>query len=545
LRPTHGEGQRKSANADLDKAPADATGPANGEFGGPFTEEERLRGFTRRLAAVSTVASIIMLTAGCGGDPKAPTGTLTGDLRVQAFDGTPNWKAQLESAATAYEAKHAGVHIKIEMAPYQGYKDALETRLVAGTAADLVMVEPPMVQGLGGRGLATDLGAAMGKANPYNSAAATWNAGFRPGSIEANMDAGKTVMAPWSAVWVGLVYNKAAYQRAGITEAPATWQDWMAANEKLKASGQGPIYTAIKNDDAQTWWLLTTMLQALYRPKTAQINLRHADAWAYDPAKASSVAGESYTPDELYVAFRKGLIDPAKSPEYRKAIELMLELKPYLNANALSAKGAEVNDKFVAAATAQNLTGTFAIPDLRSKIGGLGADKQFEIAATNFPSITASDFPGLSAGGTNPLAGTRSGWMIPSATKHSALAVDFLQFITSPAEAGTMWSTKGDSGTTAGDPAEIMGVNYPATFTKVDTSAKYAEVPLYGFGAPPTFDSKDFDEFIAQWQGLWSGKSTIDQFLAARSKSNQTALERNLKTSAAQVDQDFIKRELG
>ena len=57
----------------------------------------------RWLRESSTRVGIIMLTAGCGGDPKAPTGTLSGDLRVQAFDGTPNWKAQLESAARADE----------------------------------------------------------------------------------------------------------------------------------------------------------------------------------------------------------------------------------------------------------------------------------------------------------------------------------------------------------------------------------------------------------------------------------------------------------
>ncbi|WP_157746558.1 ABC transporter substrate-binding protein [Micromonospora inositola] len=504
-----------------------------------------MRGYTRRLAAAGMAASLFMLTTACGSDDgDKAAGNLSGDLRVLAFDGTSNWKAQLEAAAKDYEAKHAGVDIKIEMAPYDGYKDALETRLVSRTAADLVLVEPPMVQGLGGRGLATDLTGALGKANSYGGTG-TWRDGFRPGSVESTMDSGKAVMVPWSAVWVGLAYNKKAYEKAGITTPPATWQDWIAANDKLKASGQAPLYTAIKNDDAQTWWLLTTMLQALYRPKSEQINLRHADGWKYDHAKAASVAGESYTPDELYVAFRKGVIDPAKSAEYRRAVELMLQLKPHLNPNALAAKGAEVEDKFVSGASVQDLTGTFAIPGILTKIGGLATDKQFEIGATNFPSITPTDFPGLTAGGTNPLAGTRNGWMIPAATKQSALAVDFLQFITSPDQASRMWATKGDSGTTAGDPAEIVGVQYPDSFTKVDTTAKFAEIPLYGFGMPPTFDTKDFDEFIAQWQSLWSGKASIDQFLSQRSKSNLDALERNLKVSAAQVDQGFIKRELG
>jgi ABC-type glycerol-3-phosphate transport system substrate-binding protein len=483
-----------------------------------------------------------MMTAACGDSDTADKPS--GELRVLAFDGTPNWQAQLEVAAKDYEAKHAGVDIKIEMAPYKGYKDALETRLVAGTAADLVMVEPPMVQGLGGRGLATDLASALSQPNPYGGQG-TWHDGFRSTSIESTMDSGKAVMAPWSAVWVGLVYNKKAYEKAGIATPPATWQDWIAANNKLLTSGQAPLYTAIKNDDAQTWWLLTTMLQALYRPKAEQINLRHADGWKFDPAKIASVAGESYTPDELYVALRKGIIDPATSAEYRRAVELMLQLKPHLNANALAASGAEVEDKFVSAAAAQDLTGTFAVPGILAKIKGLATDKQFEVGATNFPSITTTDFPGLTAGGTNPLAGTRNGWMIPAATKKSTLAMDFLRFITSPTEASKMWATNGDSGTPSGDPAEIVEVQYPSSFTKVDTTAKFAEIPLYSFGMPPTFDSKDFDEFVAQWQGLWSGKTSIDEFLAQRSKSNLAALERNLKVSAAQVDQDFVKRELG
>jgi ABC-type glycerol-3-phosphate transport system substrate-binding protein len=206
-----------------------------------------------------------------------------------------------------------------------------------------------------------------------------------------------------------------------------------------------------------------------------------------------------------------------------------------------------VDPKFLTQVAAQKYSGTFGFAGMDSEMAKLADDKKFKWESTNFPSITKENYDGLTAGELNPLAGLRNGWVISKKSENQELAVDFLQFLTSPEEVSKLYAVKraakGD--TLQADASAIANITYAAEAKKVDAGMKYAELTIFGFGLPPVFDTgKDFSDFHVQWQGLWSGALTIDQFLEKRSASSLAALERNLQANKDLIDQAFIDEQL-
>ncbi|GGD88866.1 ABC transporter substrate-binding protein [Paenibacillus nasutitermitis] len=481
----------------------------------------------------------------------ATKGALKRTLRVVTFM-EEDWGDQLRVAIENYKAVQPNAKIELESMPYQNYAEAIKAQMVGGISADLIQAEPAMTSAFESADGMLALDEYLDQPNPYSNTGKSWKEDFIAPFLDSSRNAaGQAKIVPWSLVWVGLVYNKDAYAKAGIAEPPATWNDFLTANEKLKTAGYQPFYTAIKNNDAQTWWMFQTMLNALFRPKTEQINLRHAEGWKYAYDDPNSTNGEILTVDELYVAFKKGLIDPAKAPEYRKALELMLQMEPHFNDNLLTADGSEIDPKFLSQTTAQKYTGTFGFGSLDSELAKLEqegkSDNVFKWDAVNFPSITSDNAAELTAGGLNPLSGLRNGWVVSGKSEQSELAIDFLRFLTAADQVSKLYEVKREKrdNSLQPDASAVADVKYAGEAKKVDAALKYAELPIYGFGSPPVFDTgKDFEEFLSQWQGLWSKKLTIDEFLKKRSDSNLAALERNMKQFADQVDQAFIDSEL-
>jgi ABC-type glycerol-3-phosphate transport system substrate-binding protein len=78
-----------------------------------------------------------------------------------------------------------------------------------------------------------------------------------PASIAqgATLYGGKHYLVPFGYHYAGLFYNKKVLAKAGVTAEPATWADFLAACQKLKAAGIAPIALGSKNRwPAQFWF---------------------------------------------------------------------------------------------------------------------------------------------------------------------------------------------------------------------------------------------------------------------------------------------------
>ncbi|HEX2981155.1 MAG TPA: extracellular solute-binding protein [Anaerolineaceae bacterium] len=119
-----------------------------------------------------------------------------------------------------------------------------------------------------------------------------WAANKMDDAIPANLKpmatyGGSIYNIPMNAHIVAMFYNPKVMEAAGITEMPATWEDFLAACEKIKASGVAPIALGSKNMwPAQYWfdYMISRTAGPEYRTK-----LMAGEAAYTDPEVATAM----------------------------------------------------------------------------------------------------------------------------------------------------------------------------------------------------------------------------------------------------------------
>lgn len=482
---------------------------------------------TRLLAATGVLAMSVTALTACS----ASSG---GNQTLRIYTPYPEmYDIPLAALADAYEEANPGWTVKVESTPYSGYADALQTQFMGGTAADILLLEPPEITAFSSKGYLSDLSEPL--------ASDGWADTFLGTSVsQIRAQDGKDYAAPWALIDVKLQYNEKLYADAGVSTPPTTWTEQLAANDKLQAAGVQPFWFGLDGSDANVWWRLTLMLNAGFRTVTDDINLRHADGWSYDSSDPDTISGEAYTADEKYVAFVNGITDPLTSDIYQEALDLILELQPYTGDS--SAWSAESSGSAFTDGTLAQTTGVDAsLPNWARDSAEAGFD--FTYGSVPLPAVTDAEWPALTDGPTNPLASVRNGLSVNAAASNQEQAVDFVKFATSIEGQDILYDNgwNDDDEFLIGQSSAVAGVTYPEGSGLSDSEVTMVpELSLYGFGMPPTYDSQDMDEFNNQLQQLWTGAITKDEFLQQRHDSNLAALERNLQVYASEVDQAFI-----
>ena len=139
-------------------------------------------------------------------------------------DDLPIWQEKL---IPAFEAKHPGIKVVFAPSAPTEYNAALNAKLDAGSAGDLVTCRPfdASLELYNKKHLA-DLTSLPGMENFSDVAKSAWTT-----------DDGKaTFCVPMASVIHGFIYNKDAFDKLGIS-VPATEAEFFAALDKIKADG--------------------------------------------------------------------------------------------------------------------------------------------------------------------------------------------------------------------------------------------------------------------------------------------------------------------
>ena len=211
----------------------------------------------RIAGVVLVVAAVPTMLAACGsgtedsGDTSAKNGGVTLTL-TSITDAKPAW----EELLAAYKREAPNVTIKASFAPTDQLQTAVRAQLGAGNAPDLFVTWPGngsamSIQQLAPAGLVADI-SDQGWIKEVPE-------GIRP-LLGAD---GKSYMWSPGATPIGVIYNKKVFEEAGIAQPPKTWDELVAAAEKIKAAGKIPF--AVGN---QTPWV-TQLLPYAIAPSTA------------------------------------------------------------------------------------------------------------------------------------------------------------------------------------------------------------------------------------------------------------------------------------
>lgn len=185
---------------------------------------------------VSLLAIISILLVACGGGNGNSSNGSSNKVTINWWhiNTTDPLLSGWQSLANQYMQSHPNVTIKITVIGNDPYKTKLNTAMQAGTPPDIF-------QSWGGGVLQQYASAGLLKDITPDLQSGGWINTFSPAALSLYGYQNKYYGVPWDIGAVGFWYNTDLFAKAGITQAPVTWDDFLNVIKKLKAAGITPI----------------------------------------------------------------------------------------------------------------------------------------------------------------------------------------------------------------------------------------------------------------------------------------------------------------
>ncbi len=387
-----------------------------------------------RVAAVLTIISVSV--GGMGGTRAAPMQSQAGDSlkgTLSIFDfGQFELGPKGKNLITSYEHLHPGVTIKIVPFPPGDPVAWEESVLAAGTAPDIVSPSYTMqIFSDIPKNYWLDLTPYLHQPNHYIPGNKVWLDSMEPSIARQDAFEGSTYyVVPWNAYDATFFYNKNIFARAGIARPPLTWAEYMHDGALIKKAGfipdlyyLGDTYPIAENG------IVLSILEAQTMSKTfARLDTNH-DGQVDIRELVAGIKSRIYSP---------------MNPDYQEAWKLFKQWSQYWQPNAAGNKGMviaspAVSNQLFYQGKAAMVYGATVLDQFIPQ-----AKVNFPWGVFKFPQVTSasSSFAtpgekGVGAWGT----WNATGMGIPVTTQkngHLALALDFLQYLSSPPIAGPL-----------------------------------------------------------------------------------------------------------
>ncbi|ULB11974.1 extracellular solute-binding protein [Cereibacter azotoformans] len=369
-----------------------------------------LQSMTAIVAAISAIGWAGAATAQTAvADPSAPV-EHEGTLRVMTKFGMQRLAPYFVELAKAYEAQHPGVKIELIQEDDDSVKGKTKTLVASNSIPDVFFSWTGTWGGNFVRGKrAVDL-------TPVIGPDTEWGKTFAPAAVGAFVYEGKNYGIPLYLDAKFMGYNKTIFADLGISE-PATLEEMLEACDTIREAGITPISIGNK----EPWVAVHYLGQLLAYNVPKEVLERD-----FDPATAD------YS-DPGYVA----------SLEQFKAIADRCTIGAGMNGISYQTAIQELSDG-KAAMYYQEII-------------------EFDNAASATTKLTPEEFgffplpaPKEAKGDPKALEGAPEGYMISSASENVPLALDFMKFVTTQANAKVL------SAPPYGQPSAVIGGADPA-----------------------------------------------------------------------------------
>ncbi|HEY8383275.1 MAG TPA: ABC transporter substrate-binding protein [Microvirga sp.] len=160
------------------------------------------------------------------------------ELVINADASEPSLRKAWEGVVDQFRKENPGTDVKLNVYDRESYKRSIRNWLTAQSPDVVFWYAGTRMRQFSKPGLLEDV------SEIYTPQA---KQEFGPVATDLMSDAGKQYGVPHSYYQWGFFYRKDLFQKAGITEAPKTWNDFLGACEKLKASGVEPITIGSKD----------------------------------------------------------------------------------------------------------------------------------------------------------------------------------------------------------------------------------------------------------------------------------------------------------
>jgi multiple sugar transport system substrate-binding protein len=166
-----------------------------------------------------------------------------GTVRVTIAEYSKGTGPYFEEAAKAFEAANPDTKIQIEVVPWDELQQKLTTDISAGANADLSIIGTRWLLDFVSQGIVTPLDSYV---------TPEFKGRFIETFLTPSVMNGKVYGLPIAASARAMYYNKDVFSKAGIGEAPKTWDELKAAADKIKASGGGVFPFGMQGKEIET-----------------------------------------------------------------------------------------------------------------------------------------------------------------------------------------------------------------------------------------------------------------------------------------------------
>ncbi|OIK03461.1 extracellular solute-binding protein [Streptomyces monashensis] len=180
----------------------------------------------RGIAASALVASFALAATACGGG-SSDSGKSSGPVTITWWDTSnatneaPTYKALVQQ----FEAQNKNIKVKYVNVPFDQAQNKFDTAAGSKGAPDILRSEVGWTPAFAKKGYFLPLD---------GTEALSEQSSFEPNLIKQAQYEGKTYGVPLVTDTLAFVYNKALFKKAGITEAPKTWDELKSDAAKVK-----------------------------------------------------------------------------------------------------------------------------------------------------------------------------------------------------------------------------------------------------------------------------------------------------------------------
>lgn len=325
----------------------------------------------KALALVMSSALTFSLLTACGNKTEQNASESGGKVKIEFFHYKPEARGTFDKLIEKFEKENPNIDVVNANPP--DAETVLKTRAakrdmpdIVGVGADTTFAE------LAKAGMFED----VTKAPELNN--------IQPSYIQMVKDVSgleQVYAIPYAANADAVIYNKAIFKELGLS-VPKTWDEFIAAAEKIKAAGKTPFYFTFK------------------------------DAWTTLPAYnalAANTQGETFFQDlnQGKTSFEQG---------YKEATEKFVELLKYGHKDQFGKGYADGNVAFAKGESAMYLQGIWAIPEIKK------ANPNIELGVFPYPVTNNPEQ-------TKLVSGVDLLFAISKTSKHPKEAKKFIDFL--------------------------------------------------------------------------------------------------------------------
>ncbi|MEU3842846.1 ABC transporter substrate-binding protein [Streptomyces sp. NPDC028635] len=342
---------------------------------------------------------LMLLVSGCGQRPVTVTpddftlhGRPEGHLTVLEKWADPEYAPYFQQAVSAYERQNPGVTIELQAVGDQPYKDRIAVLAASRELPDIFFAWPGQYARKFADGrLAADLSSTL--------KGTAWGDGFERNALDAFTFDGHVYGVPLDVDAKVFAYNTTLFAEAGVTTPPRTFPELLTACDRIRKAGHTPL--AFGNQYGWPAGHLLTQFNAAEVP---------ADVLARDYDGRGDFT----------------------HPGYARALDDLAQLKQRCMApggTSMSHESAQARMLYGKAAMQYLETLEFSYLTEQG-----GAPEEF---AGHWDFFPMPRIPGAQ-GDAKAIAGGADGLLVSNASPRKALALDFLKFLTSRAQARAM-----------------------------------------------------------------------------------------------------------